>query len=341
MTNNNEAAIGVVIIGRNEGERLKLCIESVRGWCEQIVYVDSNSTDGSAEWAVNQGLNTVSLDLSIPLTAARARNSGFERLITTHKSIELVHFIDGDCELAPGWLERASTKMHERLDLAVVCGQLRELHPEQSIYNRLMAIEWLRPAGEVDACGGIFMIRRAAFEEVGRFNPEIPTGEEPDLCRRLRAKQWKIMRMAEIMATHDAAITSFRQWWQRASRTGYASMDLSIRHGFASDSPYVHYIQRARLWGLYLPTLALALGLIVGLIYKIWIGFLVIALIFLIYPLQLVRVALRLRGQGVSWGTALAYGWFMIISKWAELRGQWRFSHDHPQLVARSKKSGM
>ena len=183
------------------------------------------------------------------------------------------------------------------------------------------------------------MIRCAAFEEAGRFNPAIPAGEEPDLCRRLRAKGWKIIRLDEVMATHDAAITSFRQWWQRASRTGYASMDLSIRHGFASDSPYVSYIQRARLWGLYIPALTLALALVTGLICGVGSGFLVAVLMLLVYPFQMVRVARRLRGQGVPWQTALAYGWFMTISKWAELAGHRRFNSEHPDLITRSNEA--
>jgi len=39
--------IGVVVIGRNEGERLKRCLQSVRGRAACVVYVDSGSTDDS------------------------------------------------------------------------------------------------------------------------------------------------------------------------------------------------------------------------------------------------------------------------------------------------------
>ena len=39
--------LGIVAIGRNEGERLRRCLESVVGLGHAIVYVDSGSTDGT------------------------------------------------------------------------------------------------------------------------------------------------------------------------------------------------------------------------------------------------------------------------------------------------------
>ena len=41
--------IGIVAIGRNEGERLRRCLNSVIGRGLRVVYVDSNSTDDSVQ----------------------------------------------------------------------------------------------------------------------------------------------------------------------------------------------------------------------------------------------------------------------------------------------------
>ena len=38
-------AVGLVAIGRNEGERLRACLASARGAAQRLVYVDSGSTD--------------------------------------------------------------------------------------------------------------------------------------------------------------------------------------------------------------------------------------------------------------------------------------------------------
>jgi len=48
------AKIGLVVIGRNEGERLARCLASVRA-IPHGVYVDSGSTDGSVELARKEG----------------------------------------------------------------------------------------------------------------------------------------------------------------------------------------------------------------------------------------------------------------------------------------------
>ena len=72
--------IGVVIIGRNEGERLSNCIDAVKMVNVNIVYVDSGSIDGSLEFARRSGITVVSLDPSRIFTAARARNEGFYAL---------------------------------------------------------------------------------------------------------------------------------------------------------------------------------------------------------------------------------------------------------------------
>ena len=65
--------VSVVVIGRNEGERLKRCLASLATDSTCIVYVDSGSSDGSVDHARKSGVDVVELDLSIPFTAARAR----------------------------------------------------------------------------------------------------------------------------------------------------------------------------------------------------------------------------------------------------------------------------
>ena len=66
--------IGVVVIGRNEGSRLERCLASLAGAADQVVYVDSGSTDGSVQMAQAQGIEVLALDMTQPFTAARARN---------------------------------------------------------------------------------------------------------------------------------------------------------------------------------------------------------------------------------------------------------------------------
>jgi glycosyltransferase involved in cell wall biosynthesis len=220
-----------VVIGRNEGERLALCLKSLQGQFDQIVYVDSGSTDASLLAAQDFGAHVIALDVSRPFTAARARNAGFAELLELVPEIELVQFIDGDCELRSRWLEAAVQHLQQRSDVALVCGRRREKFPEASLFNRLCDIEWDTPVGETAACGGDFLIRVADFIKVQGFTEHLIAGEEPDLCFRLRQHNRKIVRLNEEMTLHDAAMQRMSQWWQRAKRSGYADAEASARRG--------------------------------------------------------------------------------------------------------------
>src|SRR3989442_2925810 len=127
---------GIVVIGRNEGDRLRTCLGSLPTGVP-VVYVDSDSLDGSAAFARSTGCVVIELAPALPFTAARARNEGFARLTGEIGDLPSVQFIDADCELKAGWLDRGATYLDSAPEAVVVCGRVIERHPEASIYNRL------------------------------------------------------------------------------------------------------------------------------------------------------------------------------------------------------------
>ncbi len=265
--------LGIVIIGRNEGDRLRRALASVAGKGLGVVYVDSHSTDGSVDLARLMNAAVVELDPAKPFTAAQARNAGFEHLLQITPGIRWVQFIDGDCELIDGWLEQGRTLLQERPEVAAVRGRLRERFPERSVYNRLADLEWESPAGEVKACGGIAMIRVSAFQAVEGFDPTIIAAEDDELCLRMRRRGWKILRIDAEMALHDMAMTRFQQWWKRSVRTGHAYAEGSAMHGRAPERHFVRQTRSAVFWGILIPlaavlfawpTRGLSLGLLAG-----------------------------------------------------------------------------
>ena len=184
MTDQNSATrehIGLVVIGRNEGDRLKRCLASASGHVSTIVYVDSGSTDDSVSFARSHGVHVVELDMTVPFTAARARNSGFRKLLEIEPGLELVQFVDGDVEIVDAWLDAAAEYLHANEKAAAVSGRRRERHPDQSVFNRLCDIEWNKPPN-YPACEGDALMRVAAFREVDGFNESLIAGEEPELC---------------------------------------------------------------------------------------------------------------------------------------------------------------
>ena len=256
--------IGMVTIGRNEGERLLRCFHSLKNQLDldmPIVYVDSGSTDGSVEKAQEMNIEVVNLDMSVPFTMARGRNAGFQYLLTHYPDLEFVHFIDGDCELLPGWLSKALEFIQTDPQVAIVCGRRRERFPEASPYNRLADMEWNTPIGEATECGGDALMRVAAIKEVGGYNPTLICGEEPEMCIRLRRKGWHIWRLDADMTLHDAAMLQFGQWWKRSIRGGWAVAEGYAMYGQA-DEQYKRKEQKSGwLWGLWIPLVAVALAL--------------------------------------------------------------------------------
>jgi GT2 family glycosyltransferase len=306
---------GIVVIGRNEGERLKRCLQSA-STATAIVYVDSGSTDGSAQWARDQGANVVELDMNLPFTAARARNAGFRRLRELAPHLPYVQFVDGDCELVEGWTKNATSFLDSHVDIGAVCGRLRERHPERSIYNWLCDREWERPTGEVRACAGNVLMRANALHAVGGYRDDVIAAEEDELCIRLRRAGWRIWRLDTDMALHDASMTRFGQWWRRGLRGGYGLAQGAYLHGASSERHFVWESRRAWIWGIWLPLACLAAGLMFG--PWGWVAW-------LIYPLQMLRQVVRNSGP-LSDRATLAL--FQVLARFPESWGQIKFMRD-------------
>lgn len=296
---------GVVVIGRNEGQRLVRCIDSVHHAAAEIVYVDSGSTDDSVPMARSKGVDVVELDLSVPFTAARARNAGFARLREIAPRLQYVQFVDGDCEIDSAWLEKAVNFLDKNPAIVAVCGRRRERFPERSIYNALCDAEWDTPVGDARACGGDAMFRIDAFEAVRGFRAALIAGEEPELCVRLRARGGRIWRLGEEMTLHDADMTHFGQWWRRAKRAGYAFAEGARLHGAPPERHYVPQARRAMLWGLILPSLIVVGTLVNPVLFSLS----------LVYPLQIVRIALKEQGRSrIAWWKAV----FQVLGRFPE-----------------------
>ncbi|NEU13481.1 glycosyltransferase family 2 protein [Methylobacterium sp. BTF04] len=303
---------GIVVIGRNEGERLRTCLNAVFPSADRIVYVDSGSTDDSVAIATRLGVSVLHLDMAQPFSAARARNEGFAALCRLAPGLTHVQFLDGDCELAVGWLATAVAFLADAPTVALVCGRRRERFPDRSIFNRLCDLEWDSAPGETLECGGDFLVRADAFAGVGGFDGGLIAGEEPELCVRLRARGWTIWRIADEMALHDAAMTRFSQWWRRMMRGGHAFAQVSRFHRRSEYGIWRTAIPRALFWGAGLPMLVLAgTFLHPG-----------AALLALLYPAQICRIALR---RGVRRPGSWSYACFTVMGKVPELCGMAMF----------------
>lgn len=220
-------AISVVVIGRNEGDRLARCLESVR--CAEypadrieLIYVDSNSSDDSCAIAERFGADVIRISTP-PFAAARGRNLGWRR--ARHG---LVHFLDGDVVLNSGWLRKAVARLKDPT-IGCVFGRREEIRPDASIYMRVCAFDWHVPSGPWRLCGGDALFRREILERIGGFTEDLIAGEEPELSYRLRRLGWLIWRLDEPMTQHDLNMTRFSQYWKRLVRSGWAYCVVAAR----------------------------------------------------------------------------------------------------------------
>ncbi|HDY85268.1 hypothetical protein LCGC14_0480330 [marine sediment metagenome] len=317
---NKRIIVGAVIIGRNEGQRLINCIESLKSDIQHIIYVDSGSSDNSLQEALDRNVNCVSLDLNTPFTAARARNAGAQYLVDKCPEIEFIQFIDGDCVVQAGWVDMAYQYLLDNVDYAVACGRRRERFPEHSIYNQLCDIEWNTPIGEAKSCGGDALIRVSAFTQVGGYNSVLIAGEEPEMCFRLREKGWKIVRLDSEMTLHDAAMTRVSQWWNRAKRAGFAYAHGYFLHGQSTEKYNYKATKSILLWGGVFPLTIILLALLLTPFFL---------LLFCFYPLQIFRLSIKNISHNMSIINGVSYAVSNVCGKFPQFMGVMRFAKNH------------
>jgi GT2 family glycosyltransferase len=310
-------SVGFVVIGRNEGQRLIECLNSIVNFLPYIVYVDSASTDNSVQEALSRGVHVLKLDMSLKFTAARARNEGFKKIKELYPNIDYVHFLDGDCSVDQDWVNKALTFIVSHPAVAVVCGRRRERYPHVSAYNRMCDIEWDTPIGEAKACGGDALISTKVFHQVGGFKQDLIAGEEPELCIRIRQSGYKIWRLDGEMTSHDASILHFAQWWKRTMRAGYAFAEGSQLHGHAPEYHWVKESMRAWFWGAFMPMLWL-----VGLVFYPLLAWLIV----FIFMLQLIKLIYKNKKFG---DFSPKYASYTLLGKVAEVCGQIKYYWHH------------
>jgi GT2 family glycosyltransferase len=193
----------------------------------------------------------------LPPCAAAGRNIGWRAARGA-----LVLFLDGDTELDPLFIGRAHALLQAEPQVVAVWGHRRESRPAQSVYTRVLDLDWVFSPGRVDYFGGDALVRRAALADVDGFDDTLVAGEEPELCRRLRAAGWQIEHIDAPMTRHDLAITSARAWWQRAERAGLAYAQVAARYADTPDPLWQAEARRNRRHGGTLLAAPLLLGLV-------------------------------------------------------------------------------
>lgn len=317
-TPSNPIDVSVVVIGRNEGKRLEHCLVSVTqaAWGNtqhELIYIDSKSTDASVALAQALGAKTLVLEDASPC-AAKARNLGWQEA-----KGNFVLFLDGDTQLHPDFVRHAMSTLQEA-KLCAVWGHRRESRPEQSIYTKLLDLDWIYPTGRTLYFGGDVLVRRSALVQVNGFDGSLKAGEEPELCARLRACGWEIEHIDAPMTQHDLAVNSLRGYWLRAYRSGIAYAEVAERMRVRGDVLWQHEAQRDFRHGVLF--LASPFLLLASAWFSPWLAAVFVALAFLFLLRTAYRCEWKAPGQSLLCAQYAVHAHFQKIPA---LFGQLKF----------------
>jgi cellulose synthase/poly-beta-1,6-N-acetylglucosamine synthase-like glycosyltransferase len=270
------------------------------------------------------GVTVLQIEGSNP-TAALARNTGWRQARGRY-----VLFLDGDTILAPGFVNSSLRELRAAPDVAVVWGHRREIAADASVYNRVLDLDWIYRPGLSSFCGGDALMRITALQAVDGYDDSLPAGEEPDLCRRMRALGMKILHTDEPMTGHDLNMHRFRQYWRRSVRTGYAFAQLADRYRNTDDPLWVSEQKRNFVLGVFWPlTLLLAIlaCALLGFFRSSWIGVPLVAWVALVFAAAF-RSARKLRWKNASANTLMLAGLHSHLQQTPIMLGQIQFLRD-------------
>ncbi|MBI3160376.1 MAG: glycosyltransferase family 2 protein [Chloroflexi bacterium] len=203
--------LDVVVIGRNEARHLPRVLAAVRLSVErlkarysirvEIHYIDSGSTDDSADVAAAQGARVWQAHPDYH-TAANGRASG---LALTEG--EFVFLLDGDCEVHPDWLAVGLDYLLAHPRVGGVGGLGDSVRQVGGRAVRVRDRRSTPPEGaevydHIGTGGHGFLARRAALEQAGGYEVAQTAQEEALLYCKMRGHGWAVRRLGAPMMTH-------------------------------------------------------------------------------------------------------------------------------------------
>lgn len=179
--------LSIIVPAYNEERLIASCLQSIDtalaanqrfGISSEVVVVDNNSTDRTAEIATRAG---ACVCFEAQNQISRARNTG-----AAAANGQWLMFVDADTYVSVGLLEAIYWLVGN--GAAVGCGSTLRMDDAPVLARFTLAIWTMTSVVCRWAAGSLFVCRADAFREVGGFSQTLYAAEEIDLSRRL--KKW-------------------------------------------------------------------------------------------------------------------------------------------------------
>lgn len=250
--------ISFIIIGRNEGKKLKKCLESIYRAIElnnfknhEIIYVDSKSSDDSVQ-VVSRFEEVKIFIIEGYCNAAVGRNIG-----AREASGRVLFFIDADMEISGEFL-KGVFDVNGILKYDVVSGIVIDVVDGKQVYKRFTFDENSPLRKVLD--GGIFLIKKQVWDSVNGMQTKYDTGEDGDLGLRLAAKGFQFVRINETITLHNTIpyLSKDRMWKFTMSKPHFCSRSVLCRNHIWNKYMY------PRLWAMEKTFLFLIISIVVS-----------------------------------------------------------------------------
>ena len=205
--------VSFIIIGKNEGQKLVNCIKSVKEFTDkekvgkyEIIYVDSQSTDDSVSYAINQGIDKVFV-IDGKCNAAIARNIGAKEAVG-----DILFFLDGDMELLPGFWKKIVNERGKMIYPVVSGIENDVLYNNDWDYIITRYRRKFKPGKDryTSTLGGLLCINRGLWRIVGGFDPRLNMNEDLDYGVLLANKGFKLCRKPDLWVNHHTRFYGLR-----------------------------------------------------------------------------------------------------------------------------------